>query len=486
MVPNVAKAGTSFKGAGLYYLHDKRQDDESERLTSERVAWTHVRNMPVQDPELGLRIMAATALDQQRLKEEAGIKATGRKSANSVYAYSLAWHPEEHGRIDRDEMMKAAEASLKALGAEGHQAIIIAHRDEPHPHVHVVLNRVSPEDGRMLSSSNDLKNLDAWALSYRKERGEEQLYCPLRAKKADAIARRRAGEKNVPYVKADTPRTIFQQAADNDNEARKLLAAQRLKDEALFRRGETQYQRHSNEWAMLSQRYQAGKAQIKAHYRTRGSASPFTQARDEVSRQFKPAFSDLSRRQWMERREFAKRDRSLGGKISNALAAVRLSEKLEPESTRGVAAKLFNFLLSRDARTSQLDKIHAAERRELRAMERQAKTDAFDAVKDERSEAFNSHRQTFSRDRQGLIDRHAAEKAALQRQWAQRKVERDRIKAILQTKETYRREAEPFERADERPKSRGQKRAEFNQAKRQQRRGDRKRGRVRKRSRDED
>ena len=28
MVPNVAKAGTSFKGAGLYYLHDKRQDDE--------------------------------------------------------------------------------------------------------------------------------------------------------------------------------------------------------------------------------------------------------------------------------------------------------------------------------------------------------------------------------------------------------------------------------------------------------------------------
>ena len=108
MVPNVAKAGTSFKGAGLYYLHDKRQDDESERLTSERVAWTHVRNMPVQDPELGLRIMAATALDQQRLKEEAGIKATGRKSANSVYAYSLAWHPEEHGRIDRDEMMKAA------------------------------------------------------------------------------------------------------------------------------------------------------------------------------------------------------------------------------------------------------------------------------------------------------------------------------------------------------------------------------------------
>ena len=78
MVPNVAKTGSSFKGAALYYLHDKREAWEAERITAARVAWTSMRNMPTDNPELGWRIMAATAMDQDRLKAEAGVKATGR------------------------------------------------------------------------------------------------------------------------------------------------------------------------------------------------------------------------------------------------------------------------------------------------------------------------------------------------------------------------------------------------------------------------
>ena len=149
MVPNVAKAGTSFKGAFAYYLHDKRQEGESVRDTSERVGWTETRNLATRDPELAARIMAATAIDQERLKREAGIKNTGRKSANSVYAYSLAWHPDEAGKIGKAEMLRAADESLQAIGAAGRQAVIVAHTDEPHPHVHVIVNRVSMEDGRM-------------------------------------------------------------------------------------------------------------------------------------------------------------------------------------------------------------------------------------------------------------------------------------------------------------------------------------------------
>ena len=41
MIAQIAARGTSFKGAGLYYLHDKKAD------TSERVAWTQTRNIPV-------------------------------------------------------------------------------------------------------------------------------------------------------------------------------------------------------------------------------------------------------------------------------------------------------------------------------------------------------------------------------------------------------------------------------------------------------
>ena len=43
MVPNIKK-GASFRGAMLYYLHDKRREGELLRLSDERVAWTATRN----------------------------------------------------------------------------------------------------------------------------------------------------------------------------------------------------------------------------------------------------------------------------------------------------------------------------------------------------------------------------------------------------------------------------------------------------------
>lgn len=39
MVPYITDRGHSFKGAGLYYLHDKGEQ------TNERVAWTHTVNL---------------------------------------------------------------------------------------------------------------------------------------------------------------------------------------------------------------------------------------------------------------------------------------------------------------------------------------------------------------------------------------------------------------------------------------------------------
>ena len=52
MVPKIAKAGTSFKAAGKYYLHDKGSN------SSERVAFTHTQNMLTNDPQAALKVMA--------------------------------------------------------------------------------------------------------------------------------------------------------------------------------------------------------------------------------------------------------------------------------------------------------------------------------------------------------------------------------------------------------------------------------------------
>ena len=149
MIPNI-ETGKSFRGAQLYYLHDKRQNGEAERLTSDRVAWVETLNLPTGDPERAWRIMAHTALAQAELKAAAGVKATGRKLTKPVFAYSLAWHPDE--KPTKAEQLEAARASLEAQGLEEHQAIILCHDDEPQAHVHVIVNRVHPGTGKAAAS----------------------------------------------------------------------------------------------------------------------------------------------------------------------------------------------------------------------------------------------------------------------------------------------------------------------------------------------
>jgi hypothetical protein len=173
MVPAVTETGRSFKGAFAYYAHDKRREGEAERLTSERVAWTHTINLATDDPERAWRIMAHTAMRQDELKAAAGGKKTGRKLTQPVYAYSLAWHPEQ--RPTKDHMLSTALDSLKAQELEGYQAVILCHSDEPQQHVHVIVNRVHPETGKAATLSNNTLKLSKWAEGYEKARSNETL-----------------------------------------------------------------------------------------------------------------------------------------------------------------------------------------------------------------------------------------------------------------------------------------------------------------------
>src|SRR5688572_22512438 len=172
MVPDIAGKGHSFAGAMAYYLHDKRQPGQSEHpTTSERVAWAEMRNLPVEDAHLAMRLMIATACQAEDLKRAAGIKSTGRRSTKAVYAFSLSWHPSEAASLTRDEMLRAADAALATLGISHLQCVIVCHRDQPHPHVHCIVNRVDPTDGRMAVLSKDRELLSKWAHGYERERG---------------------------------------------------------------------------------------------------------------------------------------------------------------------------------------------------------------------------------------------------------------------------------------------------------------------------
>lgn len=178
MVPRVAKSGASFKGAALYYLHDKQAN------TNERVAFTETVNLPTNDPDRAVAHMIDTAAHADDLKREAGLKA-GRKLQKPVYAYSLAWHPTEAPTMA--EQIAAAKQTLAVLGLSDRQALIVSHTDREHPHVHVIVNRVCPQTGRAAVTSKDRLKLSQWAEAYEKVHG--RVFCDTRVENNAARAR---------------------------------------------------------------------------------------------------------------------------------------------------------------------------------------------------------------------------------------------------------------------------------------------------------
>ena len=130
---------------------------------------------------------------------------------------TLAWEPGQ--RPQREEMSAFARRAIAALKAEDRQAAIFCHTDTKHPHVHVVINRVSPKDGRMLSSSNEKLALSELALAYEREGGK------ILCKEREINAGRRAKGEFV-RGKKDIPRKQFEALQEGRKEAEKEIPAQ--------------------------------------------------------------------------------------------------------------------------------------------------------------------------------------------------------------------------------------------------------------------
>jgi hypothetical protein len=182
MVPREAGRGRSFKGAGLYYLHDRHAS------TSERVAFTHTENIPTNDPHKAVKWMAWTAMNAEELKRQSGSAMTGRSCARPVFSFSLAWHPEEEPK--KWEMIGAGRRALIALGLQEHETVMVSHNDRSHPHLHLIVNVVHPETGKASRLSYSRLKLSQWAETYERERGK--IYCDQRV---ENNARREQGEK---------------------------------------------------------------------------------------------------------------------------------------------------------------------------------------------------------------------------------------------------------------------------------------------------
>ena len=194
MIPRLHSNGRGVAGLAAYTLHDKPVvvDGETEYpVTSERVAWTESVGLPGVKPELMVRVMQGTVADAPVLKERAGVSARGRKLAAPYGHMSLNWGPTE--QPTREEMVGAAREALSKIGiTKKHYALIVAHNDTEHPHVHVVFCRVDPETGKVAKLSHSGTRLSAWAEKWERKHGKIRI--------ENRVARRKVREHNKRVI----------------------------------------------------------------------------------------------------------------------------------------------------------------------------------------------------------------------------------------------------------------------------------------------
>jgi hypothetical protein len=122
----MTSSGRRFLGLARYLLHGRSGEE------TERVAWAAGRHLGTDDPELAAALMQVTA--DQNVRVEA-----------PVYHLTISFDPSD--TVTRERMEAVADRVLADLGLSEHQALLVAHQDRAHQHVHLMVNRVHPETG---------------------------------------------------------------------------------------------------------------------------------------------------------------------------------------------------------------------------------------------------------------------------------------------------------------------------------------------------
>lgn len=417
----VIGGGGGFKGLGTYLLHDENGQ------TAERVAWTSCHNLDTDDPDRAAGRMIHTFESRDALKEAAGIKATGRKVKEPLSHIVLSWHADDEPT--REQMQAAGLEALTALKAEGYQALFVAHNDREQQHLHIMLNRISPEDGRALNMRQEQKKLQAWALDYEKRHGQD--HCPKRQEKAEAAAKGEPTD-NTPRI----PRHLYElqnqfrkEAASNDNlpPFERFLREQRHADGQLKAATRQMHQGHRDELKKLSATLKTDKQRL---WEDRQSA---WQRLEEQERQIlRRQFAERKMKARSEWRSFHQNERDVSGWFRNVAQAVRGADIGE----RGRLAAYWGAVTDRGERQAILAGVQKRERDLLYRNYRQRLQEGSAQLKASHATKLEEARSGFLEDRARTLTRQAQEKQANAQAWQQRKA--DRSEAYRQFQERQR------------------------------------------------
>lgn len=133
MIAKIISKGSGFKGC-LSYLMEK---EGAEVLES--------RGVRTENPGLAAKDFKMVSKQNEAVKKP-------------VMHMSVSFYKNDRGKISDDIMRYIARKVIEEMGFGGSQYIVIKHTDQPHPHFHIVANRVSLS-GKTVSDKKDYKRL---------------------------------------------------------------------------------------------------------------------------------------------------------------------------------------------------------------------------------------------------------------------------------------------------------------------------------------
>lgn len=417
MVPKLHAKGTSFVGIGKYLLSSK----EHERV-EDRVAFVSTRRLATKDGMTACRVMAAISMDADRLKEAAGVKKTGRKSKKTVQHLTLSWHPDEKDDLTQEEMERAADLAIKAIGAEDRPALIVGHSDREQPHIHIVIARCSPVDGRLLDSKFERLKLSKFAEAYERERGA--ILCAQR--EINNAARDRG---DFVRGKKEVPRHLFEQHRSNDNRPDQAERHRKLrdKDRAIGRQQRRMRERQAKAWAALMKNTKDRNAAIRVQQRT----DTFHAKQAVRDRYNATHWVQLHHEQKAELRAFDRDEKSFLGRMKNRVKTVDIRSLIGGGDRGKVIGEAFNTLSSTGARRQWLLTQHDKQKSKLLARQRAEERAAAKPIRERAQELLCQARGMFAAERSALVFRCAGEAAKYRAEWKTRSKQRAAEKSEL-------------------------------------------------------
>lgn len=130
-----------------------------------------------------------TSLDKAQIAREVELVKTLRPGLNRyVYHTSLNFHKDD--QLDNSTLLKIAQDYLAANGFTENQYFIFRHNDADHPHLHLLVNRIT-FDGKVVSDSNNFKRseqvLRTIERQYNLVQVNQSKNSPLRAASKDEL-----------------------------------------------------------------------------------------------------------------------------------------------------------------------------------------------------------------------------------------------------------------------------------------------------------